>query len=44
MAVSIETIGEAMFQDFGAPFMITGALLLVAFIGAIVIARQEDDE
>jgi len=44
VAVSIETIGEAMFQDFGAPFMITGALLLVAFIGAIVIARQEDDE
>ncbi len=44
VAVSIETIGEQLFQNYGAPFMITGALLLVAFIGAIVIARQEDDD
>ena len=33
-----------MFQHYGAPFMITAALLLVAFIGAIVIARQEDED
>ena len=44
VAVSIETIGEQLFQNYGAPFMITGALLLVAFIGAIVIARQEDGD
>ncbi|MCY3882101.1 MAG: NADH-quinone oxidoreductase subunit J [Chloroflexi bacterium] len=44
VAVSITTIGEQMFQHYGAPFMITAALLLVAFIGAIVIARQEDDD
>ena len=44
VAVSIETIGEALFQNYGAPFLIMGALLLVAFIGAIVIARQEDGD
>ena len=44
VAVSITTIGEQMFQHYGAPFMITAALLLVAFIGAIVIARQEDED
>lgn len=42
--IEIEDIGKQMFQHYGAPFMITAALLLVAFIGAIVIARQEDDE
>ena len=42
--VKIEQIGEILFQDFGAPFIILSALLLVAFIGAIVIARQEDGD
>jgi NADH-quinone oxidoreductase subunit J len=44
VAISIEDIGTQMFQNYGAPFMITAALLLVAFIGAIVIARQEDED
>ena len=43
-AVSIERIGEALFQHYGAPFIIMAALLLVAFIGAIAIARQEDGD
>ncbi len=42
--VTIETIGNEMFNNYGAPFIITAALLLVAFIGAIVIARQEDGD
>ena len=44
VAVLIETIGEQLFQNYGAPFMIMAAVLLVAFIGAIVIARQEDGD
>ena len=44
VAVSIERIGEALFQDYGAPFIIMAALLLVAFVGAIAIARQEDGD
>ncbi len=44
VAVTIENIGEQLFQHYGAPFMIMAALLLVAFIGAIAIARQEDGD
>lgn len=44
VSIPIKTIGEQMFQNYGVPFMITAALLLVAFIGAIVIARQEDED
>ncbi len=43
-AVSIEQIGEALFEHYGAPFIIMAVLLLVAFIGAIAIARQEDGD
>lgn len=44
VAVSIERIGEALFQHYGAPFIVMAALLLVAFVGAIAIARQEDGD
>jgi NADH:ubiquinone oxidoreductase subunit 6 (subunit J) len=40
--VAIETIGEKLFLDFGAPFVIASAVLLVALVGAIILARQED--
>lgn len=42
--VSIELISEKLFVDYGAPFIIASALLLVALIGAIILARQEDGE
>ena len=42
--IAIEHIGEVLFQDFGAAFIIATALLLVAFIGAIILARQEEGE
>jgi len=35
-------ISQKLFQDFGAPFVIASALLLVALVGAIILARQED--
>lgn len=41
--ISIEQIGDVLFQDFGAVFILISVVLLVAFVGAIVIARQEDD-
>ena len=42
--IAIETISERLFADFGAPFVIASALLLVALIGAIILARQEEGE
>lgn len=42
--IPIETISERMFTAFGAPFIIASALLLVALIGAIILARQEEGE
>lgn len=42
--IPIELISEKLFADFGAPFVIASALLLVALIGAIILARQEEGE
>ena len=42
--VSIEAISEKLFVDFGAPFILASALLLVALIGAIILARPEEGE
>ena len=37
-------ISEVLFVDYGAPFVIASVLLLVALVGAIILARQEDGE
>ncbi len=42
--IPLELISERLFADFGAPFVIASALLLVALIGAIILARQEEGE
>jgi len=42
--ISIEIISEKLFVDFGPPFVIASVLLLVALVGAIILARQEDGE
>ncbi len=42
--ISIESISEKLFVDFGPPFILASALLLVALVGAIILARQEDGE
>jgi NADH-quinone oxidoreductase subunit J len=34
-------IGKALFVDFLLPFEITSILLLVAIIGAVVLAKRE---
>jgi len=43
-AISITLISEKLFQDFGAPFIIASVLLLVALVGAIILARQEEGD
>lgn len=42
--IPIGLISEKLFVDFGAPFVLASALLLVALVGAIILARQEDGE
>ncbi len=42
--VPIDLISEKLFQDFGAPFVIASVLLLVALVGAVILARQEDSD
>jgi NADH-quinone oxidoreductase subunit J len=42
--VAINTVSDRMFQAFGVPFILASALLLVALIGAIILARQEEGE
>lgn len=42
--IPIDTISEKLFIDFGPPFVIASALLLVALIGAIILARHEEGE
>lgn len=42
--IPIELVSERLFADFGAPFVIASVLLLVALIGAIILARQEEGE
>jgi len=42
--VAMQTISRELFQTFGAPFIIASLVLLVALVGAIILARQEDGE
>lgn len=42
--IPLDLISTRLFSDFGAPFVIASALLLVALIGAIILARQEEGE
>jgi NADH-quinone oxidoreductase subunit J len=42
--ISLEQISAGLFSDFGVPFLLAAALLLVAMVGAIILARQEDGE
>jgi NADH-quinone oxidoreductase subunit J len=36
-------IGRALFTDFLLPFEVTSVLILIAILGAIVLARKELD-
>jgi len=43
-AVPFNTIGDALFNRWAVPFEIASGVLLVALVGAIVIAMQEEGE
>ena len=42
--VPFQNVGDALFGQWAAPFEIASLVLLVALVGAIVIARQEEGE
>jgi len=42
--VDFATIGSSLFVDWAIPFEVASLVLLVAMIGAIIIARTEDKE
>jgi NADH-quinone oxidoreductase subunit J len=41
--VETDSLGRALFRDFAVPFEIASFVLLVALIGAVVLARTEDE-
>ncbi len=42
--VSFDALGDALFRRWAVPFEIASLVLLVALVGAIVLARQEEGE
>ena len=38
---SVAAIGETLFTDYAFPFEVTSVLILVAMIGAVILARRE---
>jgi NADH-quinone oxidoreductase subunit J len=41
-AVSVAALGRTLFTDYGFAFEVTSILILVAMVGAVVLARRED--
>ena len=42
--IPFETMGEALFRQWAAPFEIASLVLLIALVGAIVLARDEEGD
>jgi len=42
--VNFNAIGDALFRSFALPFEVASLVLLVALVGAIVLARSEEEE
>jgi NADH-quinone oxidoreductase subunit J len=38
---SVAAIGRLLFRDYAFPFEVTSILILVAMVGAVVLARRE---
>ena len=38
---SVRALGRSLFTDYGFPFEVTSVLILVAMVGAVVLARRE---
>jgi len=41
-ATSIAAIGRSLFTDYAFQFEVTSILILVAMVGAVIMARRED--
>ena len=41
---SVSAIGRSLFTDYAFPFEVTSVLILVALVGAVVLARRERGE
>lgn len=41
---SVTEIGQSLFTDYAFPFEVTSILILIAMVGAVVLARREDPE
>ena len=39
--ISVREIGKALFSDYAFPFEVTSILILVAMVGAVVLAKRE---
>jgi NADH-quinone oxidoreductase subunit J len=39
--VSVATIGRRLFTEYAFPFEVTSVLILVAMVGAVVMAKQD---
>ena len=39
--ISVREIGKALFTDYAFPFEVTSILILVAMVGAVVLAKRE---
>ena len=39
---SVAAIGRLLFTDYAFPFEVTSVLILVAMVGAVVLARREE--
>jgi NADH-quinone oxidoreductase subunit J len=39
---SVRTIGRALFTDYAFPFEVTSILILVAMVGAVVLAKRDN--
>ena len=42
--IPFETLGEALFRQWAVPFEIASLVLLIALVGAIVLARDEEGD
>jgi NADH-quinone oxidoreductase subunit J len=42
--VAFRDLGDRLFRDFGVPFEVASLVLIVALVGAIAVARRDEDE
>ncbi len=43
-AISLERLGEVLFRNWAVPFEVASLVLMVALVGAIILARGEEGE